>query len=420
MERHLFATPGITPHDGSADDALAIKADLPDAGPVTEPEEPEKDQEDDQNGHGDDESVAGWVFSLARQDQVEQTEPDIGQPLIEAQRAGRPVYVVSKAVIADWTSTQAAAAWAEVADNGDIGFSICAIDLAKTLEDAGLTGKTPENVLVIEDSDGVQAGTHNRQLNIHHFKVERVRVCLGLDRALADHLAAEVATSAPRQPNSTGTLEGFDKVVIRNSRGVQVGNHNYQRNVFRHVVKGLEMSLTELLTGNQLARVVGKLRERRMGAARSELSGAVRRAFKRDASRLFDELPDVYNTASPHIPGRIVRGHGTFGDRNVRKSRERIGWVSMDRRSTEQLADDVIGDIPPKAQPAVTNPAPDWIPDWRNSPSYDKRPPTTPSYVGDPRVPPPSSAQEGLPPVDPPEEPDLGNHGPNIGGLGLF
>jgi RIP homotypic interaction motif len=264
--------------------SLAIKGLLQDADPVAEPEQ---DQEDDQNDHEDDAFAAGWAFSLAPRDEVTHTEHRTDQPLIEARRADRLVHVVSEDVIGGWASSQAAAVRADVA-GADVRLSICAIDLAKTLDKAGLTGETSENVLVVENSSGVQIGTDNRQLNIHHFTVKRVRICL--DKALANHLAADVATSSPRPQNSVGTLDGFDKVVIRNSHGVQIGNHNSQRNVFRHVITGLEMPLTDLFTDSQLDRVIYKLRERRIGSAQSDITTMLHRAFKRDASELFDAL----------------------------------------------------------------------------------------------------------------------------------
>ncbi|ADJ45289.1 hypothetical protein AMES_3464 [Amycolatopsis mediterranei S699] len=342
---------------------------------------PEKDLEDDQNGQGDNAFAADWVFTLAPRDQVTRTEPGAGRPLIEAQWADRQVHVVPEDVVADWASSRAAAARVEVAET-EIEVSIRAIDLAATLGESGLTGDDPENVLVVEDSSGVQIGEDNRQLNIHHFAVERVRVCL--DKTFAQHLAADVATSAPRLRNSVGTLDGFDAVVIRNSRGVQVGDHNHQRNVFRHVVKGLEVALTDVFSESQLAGVLDKIRDRRIGSARSDISTALHREFKRDPSELYRALPGKHNTVSSHIPGTIVEENGTFGNRSAQKPREYIGRPNVVHSSIANLEDDdLIRTIPPRAQ-AVSKPAPQRLsfgddrpkppshdPGLRNTPSHD-------------------------------------------------
>lgn len=98
--------------------------------------EPEQDQEDDQNDHGADEFAADWVFGLAHRDQVTRTEPPTGRPLIEARWSDRRVHVVPEDVISDWASSRAAAMQAKVAGS-DVRLSICVIDLAKTLDQAG-------------------------------------------------------------------------------------------------------------------------------------------------------------------------------------------------------------------------------------------------------------------------------------------
>jgi hypothetical protein len=309
--------------------------------------EPERDQEDDQNDHSDDAFVASWVFSLTPRNKVTRTEPQTDRPLIEARWSNRPVHVVSHDVIGDWVSSRAAAVRADVAGS-DVGLSIFAIDLAETLDEARLTGETPENVLVVENSSGIQVGTGNRQLNIHHFTVKHIRICL--DKALANHLAADVATSSPRQQNSVGTLDGFDKVVIRNSRGVQIGDHNSQRNVFHHLITGLEMPLPDLFTDSQLDRVIDKLRDRRISAAQSEITTVLYRAFKQDASVLFNALPRASNVHSPAIPPKIedIDG-GDFGQNAAQKSRKHIQRPSISRPDLEEIAKGLT--LPPAPPP---------------------------------------------------------------------
>ena len=275
-------------------------------------------------------------------------------------------------------------------------------------------------MLVVENSSGVQIGTDNRQLNIHHFTVKRVRICL--DKALANHLAADVATTSPRQQNSVGTLDGFDKVVIRNSRGVQVGDHNSQRNVFRHVVTGLEIPLTDLFTDSQLDRVIDNLRDRRIGTAESEITTVLHRAFKQDASELFDALPDPHNISSPDIPHKIERTRGgTFGGNRAQESREKIRRPSVDRSSLKKFADNL---MPPAEQPTVPEPTDKWSFHRADSPSHDRRQPGARPYdTALPIVPSSGSSQENLPPFgsqEPPEEPDIPNPGSGIRGPGSF
>jgi hypothetical protein len=109
----------------------------------------------------------------------------------------------------------------------------------------------PERVILIERCSGVQVGRDNDQYST--YRVSLPTAALQSSQALADQLLRrDVPWSRDvfghdAQPSLGGAADGFgassDKllagpdgdtlVVVRNSRGVQVGDHNVQHNEFR-------------------------------------------------------------------------------------------------------------------------------------------------------------------------------------------
>jgi len=111
--------------------------------------------------------------------------------------------------------------------------------------------RDPDRVILIEGSSGVQVGKHNYQYSA--YEVTLPTVALESAQALADRLLSPDAPwagdvfSHNAQPDlsdatgglgsaSSGIVEGpggDTLVIVRSSQGVQIGDHNTQRNQFR-------------------------------------------------------------------------------------------------------------------------------------------------------------------------------------------
>jgi hypothetical protein len=258
----------------------------------------------------EDELGADWILEPAPWREIAVQRAHMHAPLIDASWRGAPITIVAPSVIEEWSATTQAALFPTTNLNAQI------VDLPATFEAEGLNGPLPRNALVIKNCAGIQIGNENSQTNIHKFRVEDVRITL--DKALARKLAASV----PASPLATG----HTKVSLWNSRGVQVGDFNRQRNVFRHVVTGPEIPLK---LGDST--IVDKLRDGQTAAAERELLTMVRQQFERDAEPLYAALDVTCNENRPVSPEVLTDTvTSAYGHDNEQKIRERIDVVGLD------------------------------------------------------------------------------------------
>ncbi|ADJ43228.1 hypothetical protein AMES_1405 [Amycolatopsis mediterranei S699] len=255
--------------------------------------------DEDEDGFGSD-----WIFGSVPWREISEPGPHTEEPLIDAWWHGTRVTVVAPGVIEEWAATAQAAFF----PTADVDAQV--IDVPATLAEEGLTGPLPRNALVVKNCAGIQIGNWNKQTNIHKFRVEDVRITL--DQALARSFATSVPTPE--------AVKSRTKVAIWNSRGVQVGDFNRQRNVFRHVVTGPEIAL-----GRGDTAIVDQLRDGQVDAAERALVKLVRREFERDAAQLYTALDVTCNERLP-VPPPIVENTfgGEYGLGNEQKVREDI------------------------------------------------------------------------------------------------
>lgn len=202
------------------------------------------------------------------------------------------------------------------------------IDLPATFASEGFIGPLPRNALIVKNCEGIQIGNWNKQTNIHKFRVENVRITL--DKALARSFATSVPTPEP--------VKSHTKVAIWNSRGVQVGHFNRQRNVFRHVVTGPEIAL-----GRGDTAIVDQLRDGQVDAAERALVKMVRRAFEQDAAQLYASLDATCNIQFPAAPPVVENTFGgEYGLGNEQKIREDIAVTGV---NLTDLVDTLIEDL---------------------------------------------------------------------------
>jgi hypothetical protein len=283
------------------------------------------------DGFGDD-----WILEPVPWRELSRPVADPDDPLIGASWQGSPVAVVAPKVIEEWAAAAQAAFFPTADRNAQV------VDVPATLDAEGVTGLLPRNALVVKNCAGIQLGNWNSQTNIHKFRVEDVRITL--DKTLARALAASL-------PASASPVEGRTKVAIWNSRGVQVGNFNHQRNVFRHVVKGPEVPL-----GPVDRAVVDKLREGELDAVERELRKMVRKVFERDAAALYAAL-DVTcneNEAMPQEGSLADTITSVYGKDNKHKIREEIDVRPLDHTGLlevlgEFLPDGALKELPEEA-----------------------------------------------------------------------
>ncbi|WP_310967356.1 MULTISPECIES: RIP homotypic interaction motif-containing protein [unclassified Amycolatopsis] len=289
-----------------------------------------------------------WLLEPVPWRELSRPVADPDEPLIGATWQGSPVAVVAPKVVEEW----AAAAQAAFFPTADGAAQV--VDVPATLEAEGVTGLLPPNALVIKNCAGIQLGDRNSQTNIHKFRVEDVRITL--DKTLARTLAASL-------PPSASPVEGCTKVAIWNSRGVQIGDGNHQRNVFRHVVKGPEVPL-----GPVDRAVVDKLREGRLDAAERALHKMVRKVFEQDAAALYAALDVTCNENGPAPPAVLEDTiTSAYGEGNKQKIREVIDVRALDltdllaalvtdepRGALKKLPEEAVEE---PAEPAVEEPA---------------------------------------------------------------
>ncbi|MGW3958202.1 hypothetical protein ACWED2_00180 [Amycolatopsis sp. NPDC005003] len=301
----------------------------------------------------DEGSGEDWLLEPVPWRELSRPVADPDAPLVDALWNGTPVAVVAPKVVEEW----AAATQAAFFPTADLKAQV--VDVPATLAAEGVTGLLPPNALVVKNCAGIQLGNWNSQTNIHKFRVEDVRITL--DKTLARALAASL-------PQPESPVQGRTKVAIWNSRGVQVGDFNHQRNVFRHVVKGPEVAL-----GPVDRAVVDKLREGKVDAVERELHKMVRKVFERDAAALYAAL-DVTSNENKPVPPEALEDTiaSAYGRGNEQKIREVVDVRALDltdllssflkaepRGALEKLPEEAVdpGAVDEPAEPAVDEPA---------------------------------------------------------------
>jgi hypothetical protein len=278
-------------------------------------------------------------FRLVDWPQLRLVDTGTPYPVVEALWRGRPVHVVQVENIRRWSREWQVAVLrctaGATADGGAArpGHAVTAqeVDLPDTFREAGLLSDTvPARALVIEHSSGIQIGQHNRQISMHRFRVQDVRI--SLDRAVQRELTRIKTIRGPGSSESIDIAAGGPvRVVLRSSQGVQIGDHNTQRNHFDHIVRRPSVDVGTLGSPADLDRLVDKLRDNQMASARRDLTTLVRDELRRDTDRLYDALPGEHNVRSTRVPTAVrdVTG-GTYGPANVAVHRERIEVAPVD------------------------------------------------------------------------------------------
>jgi hypothetical protein len=228
-------------------------------------------------------------------------------------------------------------------------------------------------VILIERCSGVQVGQDNDQYSVYQVRLPKVRIepgqglaegLLSPDTPWAEDLFSyrppEVRPSSagPAAPDITARPNGDTLVIVRNSRGVQVGDHNVQHNQFRIRVAGLAVRADQVGPAPQWEALAARLRDDPddRGAARS-LARHVAEAASIDlTASLTDKITDL---ASPPRDGwpDAVRDRtgiqvGEFGRASVRVEVRISRWDSatLERqilRTATSLADPSDLDEPP-------------------------------------------------------------------------
>ena len=159
----------------------------------------------------------------------------------------------------------------------------------------------PDRVILIERSSGIQVGRDNDQYSAYRVKLPTAALRSG--QALADRLLSSDAPwsrdvfSHDARPDLGGVSNRFGVatsgivagprgdtlVIVRNSRGVQVGDHNAQRNQFRVRVADVTIQANRLGATSARNAAISRLRDDPgdRAAARS-LAEDVARAASRD------------------------------------------------------------------------------------------------------------------------------------------
>ncbi len=146
---------------------------------------------------------------------------------------------------------------------------------AHLTKDAG-----PDRIILIERRSGVQVGRDNDQFSAYRATLPTAALASG--QALADRLLSSDApwsrdvfshnarpdlssmTRGLRGPSLNGIVEGprgDTLVIVRGSRGVQVGDHNHQRNEFRIRVSAVSIRADRLAVNGVRETYLSRLRE---------------------------------------------------------------------------------------------------------------------------------------------------------------
>lgn len=306
-------------------------------GAVDEPvEDGQQDAEEEQHSTGplQHDLFAGALFRLVDWPELAPNDLGTSYPVIETWWQGRPVYVVKPETIQQWSQEWQAVVLRSTAatttDGPAHAVTVNEVDLPRMFRDTGLLSDTvPDRALVIEDSQGIQVGHHNHQVNVHRFQVKDVRI--SLDRAFQRELTRIEAIHAPAHHQAVKIAAGRPaRVVVRNAQGIQIGDHNTQRNHFTYVIRGPSVTVSTPAPAD-LDRIVNKLRDHRVTSAQKDLTAVVRDELRREVDRLYDTLPGEHNVHSDTVPKTIrnVTG-GQYGPASNAAHHEQINVSRVD------------------------------------------------------------------------------------------
>jgi hypothetical protein len=275
---------------------------------------------------------------------------------------------------------------------------------------SGLQTEQPvRRVVLIERCGGVQVGRDNYQHSVYRISLPSVALKSSLQ--LAEHLLDENRgwsqavfshNARPRPADQTSlssTFHGVSKaaagdtlVLIRNSRGVQVGDGNTQHNTFRIRVANVAVSANSGAASAVSRTTVDRLCERPSRAMAEELAGQVARAAQRYLevdlearvhrdvghpsiagfpSRISDRTGvQAGGSSHAHVTVRIdvsALDHQQLADRLLEEARHRAQRTEAARRAQErERRIDEIGLPRPGSTPRQrerTRNGPQWPPD---------------------------------------------------------
>jgi hypothetical protein len=242
-----------------------------------------------------------------------------------------------------------------------------------------------ERVILIEGCSGVQAGRDNDQYST--YRVSLPTAALQSSQALADQLLrrdvpwSHDVFGHDARPAFGGSAGGFGAssqslvagpdgdtlVIVRNSRGVQVGNHNVQHNEFRIRVADVTVRASGLgmtpIRGDAISRLRANpgdggaaraLAEDVARAARTELTVELTAKLARDVGR-----PQVGWPAAVHDRTGIQAGDHNKARVTIKVTVSRLDTQKLEhqfRRSAEKLTR-----APARPQVTVSRPAPPGI-----------------------------------------------------------
>lgn len=235
--------------------------------------------------------------------------------------------------------------------------------------------------VLITRSRGVQVGNHNRQLNLYEYRVQRPQI--DLQAVLRDSAVQRALLRLADAPNDdrlrrsaeeslTGTFPevarlfrrpasldlrhvtnsrhelttGWDwldgLVVVTRCEGVQVGDHQTQRNTYRYVATHTKVNARHLLADHpEVARAV-------IGVA---IDGGSSAALQHTLTRVVESLPRLH---APDASG--VTAHPSIGPPRVIAGRD---GVSVGEKLAQRNRTAVHADLgPPTVRPLVQPQAP--------------------------------------------------------------
>jgi hypothetical protein len=185
-------------------------------------------------------------------------------------------------------------------------------------------------VILIERCSGVQVGQDNDQYSVYRVTVPTVALESGKALAgqllsqqtpwsadLFSHDAPQIRDSTPgggcpsASRGVTASPDGDTLVIVRNSRGVQIGDHNVQHNQFRIRVAGITVHADQLTMTPQRQALISQLRQNPGDqAAAHTLARDVAQAARIDIiATLTDQVTGTVN------PPRIDRWPAEVHDR---------------------------------------------------------------------------------------------------------
>lgn len=251
-------------------------------------------------------------------------------------------------------------------------------------------------VILIERSSGVQVGRHNRQASAYLVTVPQAS--FGSAQRLAGALLSPHAPwardlfSHDARPDLAGLAGGRPGtssrsimkhpggdtlVIVRNSRGVQVGNRNVQRNRFRVMVRAVAVHAEGIGMTRKRLEWISRLRQHPgdRTAARllaEDLGQAARARLHADLSAKIRQITG--NTQIRRLIGKFLGLHGRQigGPTNRARVRVHVAIGKFDTRALERALRTAGPSREPPTRQRLPVPRPELPP--RRTPDYRDRP----------------------------------------------